>query len=179
MKYNNNGTYEDIVVKAVAPGRNTYSSSTSEVYSCDYTNKIIKTTKTTSDINNYSCNYINNAVTGTLLWTNSSPGNDFAEQTVQLDLTNYDTFDVYFRVVRNSGSVAYAKVLKNISTLLTGTQMYSASVVRAGNRAISISDTGISFGNGRRLTSFSAGEDNAATCIPVYVIGYKTGTTIS
>ena len=139
----------------------------------------VSTTSTNAVQNQAITNYVNNAVKGTLLWTNSSPGNDFAEQTVQLDLTNYDTFDVYFRVVRNSGSVAYAKVLKNISTLLTGTQMYSASVVRAGNRAISISDTGISFGNGRRLTSFSAGEDNAATCIPVYVIGYKTGTVIN
>lgn len=49
MKYNDNGTYEDIVIKAVAPGRNSYSSSTSEVYSCDYTNKLIKPITTYSE----------------------------------------------------------------------------------------------------------------------------------
>ena len=41
MKYNDDGTYEDIVIKAVAPGRNSYCTSQQEVYSCNYVNGAI------------------------------------------------------------------------------------------------------------------------------------------
>lgn len=175
MKYNNNGTYEDIVVKAVAPGRNSYSSSTSEVYSCDYTNKLTKTSKTTSDSATYSCNYVNDAIEGTELYYNAN--GTTGDVALSDSAANYNCIEIYYK--DNDGYKNSTKIEEpNGATVLLLSGSFAANNCYIKGRNITISDTSIvttgsSKDNYGQYTGVSSGYSNTNYIYIYKVIGYK------
>lgn len=99
----------------VAEVENTESESTTNVYSCDYTNaelnkkfdkNNLKTTETSSDTNTYSCNYVNGKL-GELLYNNSSG----TTSTVNLskNVNNYWCLEIFYKT-NDSGSSSSVRI---------------------------------------------------------------------
>lgn len=163
------------------------------------TNYIIKATETTpvqaevvndystSQENAYSCDYSNKAFGGTLLWTNSSPTASFSNQTVALDLSNYDEIEIIYYTDVEAASWKYQKTtgrikIKQGDYILLGGYLMITTADQAPQffgRTAQINSTGsgtqgIIFGSGKNYSSSSFSTRNASG-VPIYIIGYKTG----
>ena len=167
MKYNDNGTYEDIVIKAVAPGRNSYGTSTSEVYSCAYTNDAIADAKS----------YTDDVAKGTILWANSGTSIT-ANSTITLSSGDYDVLEIFY-TTSLSNYITSQRIIKGMSATLSsgnfgekGRGIYWRELTRTD-------DTHYTVGAGNYFTSSGNGNDAVNVIIPRYIVGYKTGLTFS
>lgn len=116
-----------------------------------------------------------------LLWTNSSSAS-FAAQTIPLDLSDYDCVEVWFKEddTLNSqlGSPIRISVGKENSIVVIHSLAYAGVNENIGSRHISVSTTGVSFGNYQYKNRRSGGSlttDNSF-CIPLRIYGIKLGT---
>ena len=124
----------------------------------------------TSTTEPYSANYVN-TLNGEILWANPNPSTNFASQTITLNSGDYDFYEVIFR---QSASIDRAfnsgKLLKGYGTLLN---YHSA---QAHYRLINYTtDTSLFVGDGVELLQYDSTTINNAQCVPLYIIGYKTG----
>lgn len=101
----------------------------------------------------------------TLLWTNSAPTSNFAAQTVQLSLTNYDAILVKCRATTSAGQYFSNYCFKDetvnaviSSKSYNGTNVYS--------RGVQCTDTGVTF-----TTGYSGSSSGAGNAIPVKIYG--------
>lgn len=149
-------------------------------------NYIIKATNTTptfasvvnatnnSTTDAYSCNYVNNLHNGTLLWTNSDLTSDFNAQTIQLSLSDYDLFEIWF--VHDKYTTTYYNVNKLLkgSGQLVQINCGTTSGAEVADRGVTISDSGVAFADCYYRNSVSG---NVVTAnlrnIPYKIIGYK------
>lgn len=109
---------------------------------------------------NVSTNTSNIAnITGTILWTNPNPTNNFGAQTISVDFSNCDMYElVYYQ-----------------STTRTNREL-SSGRIRVGKGSIAHYGSGVMRawdGSNTSLTFENASENQYL--IPAYVIGYKTG----
>jgi hypothetical protein len=137
----------------------------------------------TSQENAYSCDYVNNKLSGLggkILWTNSSPTSSFTSQNITLTSTNYDMVEVVYALL-NQNNYAYRKSTgripyeqgKKIQAEIIDYDGYIGLVVY--KRLITMtSKTEFAITDSDKLWTTGGGTDNAR-CIPLYVIGYKTG----
>ena len=131
-----------------------------------------------STTNGYSCNYSNKAFGGTLLWTNSSPTSSFAGQTLTIpELVDYDEFEIFFYDNTTRKAVSSTKLLKNQGTnLMTIFQLNDHGNV--GNRNITWNTTTkLNVNDAVTIIvsdAFSRTANNS-WCVPIYIVGYKTG----
>ena len=158
-----------------------YSSSTTEPYSANYINNnssslTVHDSYSSSTTEPYSANYINGIV-GRILWTNHNATIAFGPQTINLSSNDYDILEFYYKSLTGSDEIVSSKTIKghnaNLQTLyLDGTKI--DIVVR---KATYINDTSysISTGNIVQAPSTSNTFTTNVQCIPLYVIGYKTG----
>lgn len=140
---------EDGIYNSYYQAKNTYSSTATDVYGCNYINKAL----------------------GTILWTNSSPSSDFASQSITLSSDDYDVLEFYFLQSTTANSMLpLVKIFKNYD----GLAIYSSSTVQdVGTRAITRnSDTSYTIGDYYKISGGTGGNNRL---IPIYVIGYKTG----
>lgn len=117
-------------------------------------------------------------ITGTLLWTNSSPTSSFSQQILTIpELVNYDEFEIFFYDNTSRKAVSSTKLLKNNGTnLMTIFQLNDHGNV--GNRNI-IWNTTTKLQVNDAVTivvndAFSRTANNS-WCVPIYIVGYKTG----
>lgn len=120
----------------------------------------------TSTTDSYSCNYVNNNITNAkILWTNPSPTNDFATQTITLNSSDYDLLMWIFKTGTSVVMVYNIKGYGAKTIDITGN-------TNTRRRQIDyVSDISYTIGN-------AYGEDGNirnGALIPLYVIGYKTG----
>ena len=122
-------------------------------------NGLVKTKKTISDEETYACNYIND-VSGKILWTNPNPTNNFGAQTIAIDFSNYDMYEVVFyqSTTRNERELTSGRIRTQKGSVLS---YVPNNIFRAWN----CTNSNISFENI---------SDNS-NLIPAYIIGYKTG----
>ena len=111
-----------------------------------------------------------------ILWTNSSPTSNFAAQDITLNSSDYDCYEIIF--LNNMGEDLYyntGKIPKGHGCRLV--ECYSGgSGAAMRTREVNYSSaTQLEFKAGRYAYGTTAAIDNNATCIPLYVIGYKTG----
>ena len=108
----------------------------------------------------------------TLLWTNSSPTNEFSPQKISLDLSNYDGVIIEVSNGTTHSNGCLAKIPKdNPLTLGTGV---TESVNAISRNITAIDNTGITFDAGK-----NGGDVANQFMIPVNIWGYKqyeTGT---
>lgn len=110
-------------------------------------------------------------VNGTILWENPNPTADFAAQTITLSSSDYDCYEVIYRQsVDTARTFNTGKILKGNGTIL------SFQAILPHYRAINYnSDTSLTIGEGIDLPSYATTSANNSQCVPLYIIGYKTG----
>lgn len=72
----------------------------------------VSNAKSTSTTDTYSCNYVNNLVAPTLIWTNANQNADFGSQTININATPYDRFDIEFKTIKTGDEYVYETVHK-------------------------------------------------------------------
>lgn len=106
-----------------------------------------------------------------ILWTNSSPSSNFAGQTINnLNLSNYDSYRIIW-------ATSTSGIIKQSTGLIpTGerteffTCFYNNGVSVRYRQISAITSSSISFAD-----ATENGNTNNGACIPIYIIGYKTG----
>ena len=151
------------------------------------TNFIIKATQTTpvqaevvndystSQKNAYSCSYANKVFDGTMLWTNPDPTADFDSQNITLSTGDYDFFEILYTTNDKTSMLNTGKIKKGFNTLLqAGVGSSSQGPYNFFRSVTYTNDTTFNVGVGLEAYA-SQRPTNAGVCIPLYVIGYKTG----
>lgn len=129
-----------------------------------------------SVVNNNATELTN--ITGQILWTNPNPTVNFNGQTVELSSSDYDILEILYIDYRANQRVQSTKMQKgnsaNLTTIfLTGTQLYMAT-----RQMDYVDDTHYTFDNCHSVTNVAITTLNSsspAQCIPMLIIGYKTG----
>lgn len=113
---------------------------------------------------------VETAINMDLLWTNSSPASSFTAQTISLNLSDYKYVYMISEVVINTS--VYFDSLNFIELTPKRSITYASNAVIY--RAITVSNSGIAFGNGTKVTTYgsSAGTDNTLM-IPIKIYGIK------
>lgn len=116
--------------------------------------------------NAYSTEYSNKAFGGTILWTNPSPTNNFAEQTITIN--NLTDYDMYMVIANNDTSDSQRKLT---TIAMVGYGGFILSNRGAYRPFRNLSDNVITF-----YPNFDKDNNVAnSNSIPLYIIGYKTG----
>lgn len=112
-----------------------------------------------------------------LLWTNSG-SEPFAAQKVSLDLSGYDTLEIYYYESSTVGrrfamSMRVSKAQTNI--LRSYSNMVSGSVSSLLQRQVTINDSGVTFGAGtyRSITANTAPSQGNDAIVPIAIYGIK------
>lgn len=123
-----------------------------------------------------------NEINGTILWTNSSPTQEFAGQTITLSSNDYDILEIFY----NQGTIntkcfsekiikGYSADLSVITNLNVGVSQPTGVRIRTINYS---SDTELLIDD--CLVRYDGTQASVPTVsntgiIPLYIIGYKTG----
>lgn len=132
-----------------------------------------------SQENAYSCDYINKAFGGTILWTNPNPTDDFSNQTITLNSSDYDAYElIYARSKSQNIRYSTGRIPKGSSFnifVFAGEESGGYLSYRYRNLNY-VSDTSLSVSNciQKIVNETTTGTANGV-CIPLYIIGYKTG----
>lgn len=130
--------------------------------------------KNNSQLNAYSCDYVNN-LAGKILWTNENPTISFSSQTVTLSSSDYDFIEIIYKTATNATECySSGKLLKGYGTKLFDCYAGAQYTYGRSRDMVYVSDTSLTFDDGKRSTYGNAGTDNNMI-IPLYIIGYKTG----
>lgn len=126
--------------------------------------------------------FLTKAERRTLLWTNSAPSSNFAEQTISLALSNYDMIEVTYlswagfnylnpvMLVPLSGSSDFA-----IMTSSSGTDGFYAGYPYFMARSFYATPTGVTFQNGTGGWHGGVWTTRNDCCIPWKIYGIKVG----
>ena len=118
-----------------------------------------------------------NNIGGKILWTNADPTVTMTTRNITLSSDDYDVLEIIYKAAYNQSTTKNIKMLKNYNTIMTS---YSINFTSTSYymRAISYVDaTTLTIGSGYNLNP-SNKTQNDGVCIPLYIIGYKTGLFI-
>lgn len=171
--WTSSGTYAigDIVVYNDNTYKNLTGTNTSTTPDQDSTNweviPLIVNEHNTSTKNAYSSSYMNNhQANAKILWENPNPTSAISTDTnINLSSDDYDILEIFYTISTSNSQMLSSKFIKGYSGRITIPNASGGTNYRAITRN---SDTSYTCGT---LTPSS---DNAL-CIPVYIIGYKTG----
>lgn len=107
----------------------------------------------------------------TLLWTNSNPTSSFSAQTINLDLSTYSEIEIEFKHASPSESYLFQKVRVPSADLCLFYLNGRAAIAEIESREITVTTTGITFGDGKRAQgTFTTSTDNIR-CVPIKIYG--------
>lgn len=134
----------------------------------------LDTTDKTNLVN--AINEVFNREKGTILWTNPNPSVDFTAQNITLSSSDYDMYEVIFVPSLGTTQEQNAGRVKKG----TGTRMSSAYTASDGvgcrMRTIDyVNDTTLTINDGYETKGTSPQSISNGVCIPLYIIGHKTG----
>jgi hypothetical protein len=112
-------------------------------------------------------------ITGKILWENPNPTAEFQPQNITLNSNNYDCYEIiYLQDLSTQRLFNTGKILKGHGTILDFQAMLPH--YRAVNY---VSDTTLQIGEGIDVyyTSPASTVVSNTTCVPLYIVGYKTG----
>lgn len=111
-------------------------------------------------------------ITGHILWTNPNPTSDFSPQSITLSSDDYDELTIFFKKTNTENKLDSIQILKGFGTDLDHVDG-GASFFRSVGY---VSDTSYQIREGKFiLPDSSTVQTDNSRCIPIYVIGYKTG----
>lgn len=124
-------------------------------------------------------NYVRETSTGFLLWTNPSPNSTMSANTeINLSSSDYDMLEVIFKRTNTQTSwYSTGKVPKGIDIPLDCTSTSSDTYAWVRSRSLQYqNDTKFkSIAPAIQFVNNNAHTVENGACIPVYIIGYKTG----
>lgn len=112
-----------------------------------------------------------------LLWTNPNPNNEFAPQTLNLDLSNYSVVEIWAKQTETNG-VCNFKIIKNSGNAsmisfawLGGDYGGDCMLIRNAN----VKDNSIAFtsAHGLGVGVNSSSKEYNHGLKPIYIVGYK------
>ena len=107
-----------------------------------------------------------------LLWENASPTSEFAGQTIELNLTNYDA--IYCDFVATSGNIIQSVIMKKGEGAYSRYVSSNGSNVRWYHRQTIVDIAGITFNDGVYFTQGTSGNTSINTyLIPYHIYGIK------
>lgn len=117
-----------------------------------------------------------------LLWTNPDSTADFAAQTINLDLSDYDCVDIVFKNQNNGDLTACYKIRigeKHNAIYYANIGANAAALLQV--RATTVSSTGITFGEGKQKSTnvTTAATTNNAYIIPIAIYGIKNKINVT
>jgi hypothetical protein len=116
-------------------------------------------------------------ITGTILWTNPNPTSSFTSQTVTLSSDDYDMLEIIY-ISESTGTLnrllKTVKSLKGYNTILEITNPLGSTTPIRTRNVTYVSNTSLTFSDGYAGNVYPLSTDNSK-CIPLYIIGYKTG----
>lgn len=104
-----------------------------------------------------------------VLWTNPNPDSNFTEQTITLSSSDYDVLEIFYRTDVTASISFSTKTLKGYGFQLDFNSISNNKWVRRG---MYISNTKFSVNN---CTWSADSTVHNEQCIPLYIVGYKTG----
>lgn len=111
---------------------------------------------------------------GEILWTNPNPNDPFLPQEITLSSGDYDVLEWFYRSDVYGNRTTSSRCLKGSSVQFDLFSLGNATR-RWGRRADYVSNTQYNVSN---TSVFEQGQSTQTTneqCVPLYVIGYKTG----
>ena len=109
-----------------------------------------------------------------LLWTNTNPTVNFSPQNITLSSDDYDILEFFWKSDVAGNRVYSTRTLKSYSVQI---DIYSTVIPTRTwkRRAEYVSDTSYNVGNCSRMEYNQTAYNDNGYCVPLYVIGYKTG----
>lgn len=125
-------------------------------------NNAAETSSNTTNISN---------ITGQILWTNPNPSSAISsDTTITLSSDDYDILKVFYKQSLNNNAMYTQEWVKTFNTRI-GIESTDGVAYRTLTR---VSDTNITIS--KTFTTSAYPESTTANwCIPIYIIGYKTG----
>ena len=108
------------------------------------------------------------AETKKLLWQNASPTSSFANQTVNLDLSNYDSLEIEFKTYASSNAFHVSRHRIGVESVLTTATGGSATICSV-MRIFTANASGITFSD---YFDWNYGKNNTV-CVPTKIYGIK------
>lgn len=108
------------------------------------------------------------AETKTLLWTNASPTSGFANQTVNLDLSNYDSLEIEFKTYAGSNTFNVSRHRIGVESVLTSATGGNPTLCPV-MRIFTSNASGITFSD---YFDWNFGKNNTV-CVPIKIYGIK------
>lgn len=110
-----------------------------------------------------------NRIAGKILWQNPNPTSSFAAQMIMLSSSDYDILEIIYLYSTSVNNCMSLKTIKGKGAFLSA---YSGYDSKGAMRNIAyINDTTLNVQNS--FYNSTSGSPNY--CIPLYIIGYKTG----
>lgn len=109
---------------------------------------------------------------GQILWTNPNPTNDLSAGNIILSSADYDVLEFYYNNDLTAPTMNAIKVKKGFGAHMS--YMSNGSLRWWARRITYVNDTTFSVPDCILINSEGGSIDNAK-CIPLYVVGYKTG----
>lgn len=118
-----------------------------------------------------------NNMTGSILWTNSSPTASFASQSITLSSSNYDILEIFYYDYTTNQRLMSQRVVKGKGTNLVALFDYNSKMYMGERKITYTNATQLSVGSCTSIIDNNAIAVATANqwCVPVYVVGYKTG----
>ena len=115
-------------------------------------------------------------ITGTILWKNPHPTDNFQAQTVELNSDDYDTIEITFLSFRNRGTYFTRKYYySNGNGELDAVFNYNGKVFVGTRLFLFISKTKITFEVSYGTSLAENNSPHEDWIIPLQIVGYKTG----
>ena len=130
----------------------------------------VQNVSSNSQTDTYSCDYVNNHTPNAqILWTNPNPTSAFSAQIITLSSSDYDVYECIYAIDKDiTDRLLSCKSIKGKGFILS---FYDGYEKKGAIRSIT-------YTNDTKLTaqqSYYEANGSSNYCIPLYIIGYKTG----
>lgn len=115
-------------------------------------------------------------LSGTMLWTNPNPTSSFSTQNIVLNSSDYDCYEIVFSPNVTTNPVASTGTIpKGYGVRLSSVYTGSAGAGVRVRDITYVNATTLTAGTGKQTIGTTPESTNDERCVPLYVIGYKTG----
>lgn len=112
-------------------------------------------------------NDIELGITMVKLWENASPTSEFVEQTISLDLSEFDMVEIFYKRASSANEWHSAKIKVGTYGSLFAMTNYRSQ------RTVTVNTTGIVFAAGRQANISESLTENNVAAVPVAIYGIK------
>lgn len=110
-----------------------------------------------------------------ILWTNPNPTNNFVAQTITLNNDDYNVLEIIYLQNLTQDYTLSQRFLKTTGTVLISTEAASGLGLGVRTRKIDYNSNNLIVQDCIASNGGTGGKTYNDLCVPLYIIGYKTG----